>query len=74
MRNDKDEAFILRLQVACQSAEQNGFHHTKQALLAILAREVGQTNDLCAHLKTGEYNTEDTSFYMDPRPLKYQCG
>lgn len=74
MSKDQDEAFILTLHVACHSAEQNGFHHTKQALLAMLAREVGQTEVVGAQSKTGDRSSEETSFCTNARPAEYQFG
>ena len=44
MNNSKDDDFILSLHTACQAAQQSGFRNTKQALLALLAREVGYTD------------------------------
>jgi hypothetical protein len=74
MSKDQDEAFILTLHLACRNAEQNGFHHTKQALLAMLAREVGQTEVVGAQSKTGDQRNEETSACTNARPAEYQFG
>ena len=74
MNSNTDEAFILSLQVACQRAEQNGFSHTKQALLGILAREVGQIHAVGARQKTDGAQFEGAERCIDAQLLECQYG
>lgn len=74
MNSNKDEAFILSLHMACQSAEQNGFNHTRQALLGMLAREIDQTLAIGVPQKSKGDHFEGAERCIDARPLECQYG
>jgi hypothetical protein len=74
MNPTKDEAFILSLHVACQGAEQKGFHHTRQALLGMLAREVGHTDATGVQQPTVRGRSEEPRRCRDAQLLECQYG
>jgi hypothetical protein len=74
MNSSKDEAFILSLHLACKRAEQNGFDHTRQALLGMLAREVGQTHAVGVQQQTGDDRSEASRRCLDAQLLECEYG
>ena len=74
MNSNTDEAFILSLHVACQRAEQDGFDHTKQVLLGMLAREVGQTNAVSARKQSEGDQFEGSERCIDAQLPECQYG
>ena len=74
MNSNTDEAYILSLHVACQNAQTNGFDYTRQALLGILAREVGQIHAVGARQKTDGAQFEGAERCIDAQLLECQYG